>query len=99
MLDQTTIDRIAQAVAARIIPHLQNGSNGSGSNGNGRVPSVAPKIAVRLMTIDQAATYLGRSTLALYHLKSRREIPFVKHGRNLRFDRNALDKWLEGDAV
>src|SRR5437763_16248843 len=31
---------------------------------------------------------------ALYHRVARREIPFVKQGRLVRFDRFALDRWM-----
>jgi excisionase family DNA binding protein len=51
------------------------------------------------MNVKQAAAYLGRSESALFHLVAKREIPFVKHGRNLRFDRLELDKWIERDKV
>lgn len=32
---------------------------------------------------------------ALYHQVARVQLPFVRHGRLLRFDRLALDRWLE----
>lgn len=39
-----------------------------------------------LLTIDQLATKLQRSPGTIYYWVSRREIPFEKHGRALRFD-------------
>jgi excisionase family DNA binding protein len=85
MWDQKFIEQLAQALAARILPQVQN------ANGNKSYP--------RLMNVKQAAAYLGRSRSALFHLVARREIPCVKHGRNLRFDRLELDKWIERHKV
>jgi excisionase family DNA binding protein len=85
MWDDKFIQQLAQALAARIVPQIQN---------------VNPaKQYPRLMTVTQAAAYLGRSQSALFHLVARREIPCIKHGRNLRFDRVELDKWIDGDKV
>ena len=84
MFDQSFIERLAQALAARILPHLQS------HNGNEQYP--------RLMNATQAAAYLGRkSPGSVYHLVNRHEIPCVRHGRNLRFDRLELDKWIAAD--
>jgi len=83
MVDQNFIERLAHALAARIIPRLLDG-----------------KPYPRLMNATEAAAYLGReSEASIYHLVKRREIPCVKHGRNLRFDRLELDKWIEADTV
>jgi len=87
MFDQNFIERLAQTLAARMA-QLQNG------NANGK-PS-APK---RLLTVKEAAAYLGRSVSAVYHLVARREIAVVRHGRNLRFDVRELDRWIEGDKI
>jgi excisionase family DNA binding protein len=86
MFDQNFIERLAQALAARIAPQMQKG------NGASQLP--------RLLTAAQAARYLGRkSPQSLYHLVARREIPYVKHGRNLRFDRLELDRWIQEDKI
>ena len=53
----------------------------------------------RWLTIDQAAAYIGFAKGTLYHWVSRRQIPFVKKGRSLRFDRLVLDEWMERDRV
>jgi excisionase family DNA binding protein len=89
MFDQNFIERLAQALAARIIPQIQNG------NGHGSKPAQK-----RLLTIKEAADYLGRpSASSIYHLVARRELPCVRHGRNRRFDVKELDRWIEGDRV
>lgn len=87
MFDQNFVDRLAQALVARILPQIQNG-NGA---------KATPK---RLLSVKEAAAYLGRKSVSsIYHLVARREIPCVKHGRNLRFDVKELDRWIEGDRV
>jgi len=41
-----------------------------------------------------AATYLGCSTGSVYHLVARRQIPFLRRGNRLFFDRGDLDRWM-----
>ena len=53
----------------------------------------------RWLTIDQAAAYIGFAKGTLYHWVNQRQIPFVKKGRSLRFDRLVLDEWMERDRV
>src|SRR5215210_6635198 len=53
-----------------------------------------PIIEPRWLDVDTAAQYLCMSRHALYHRVSRRQIPFVRHGRIVRFDRQALDRWM-----
>jgi excisionase family DNA binding protein len=47
----------------------------------------------RYLDVASAAAYLSLSTSYLFKLVSRRKVPFIKIGRLVRFDRNALDKW------
>jgi hypothetical protein len=44
-----------------------------------------------LVDVDAASRYLCMSVHSLYHRIGRRQIPFVKHGHTIRFDRFALD--------
>jgi excisionase family DNA binding protein len=99
MAELTLADKIAQEVVARILPHIDQLRNGNSAgnlhahNGNRATPK-------RLLTVKEAAGYLGRpSESSIYHLVYRRELPCVRHGRNLRFDVKELDKWIEGDKV
>ena len=50
----------------------------------------------KLMTVDEAAAYLGLSVHTLYSWTSQRKVPFIKLGNRVRFDRKKLDAWLEG---
>lgn len=58
-----------------------------------------PSIPTRYMTIEQCSVYIGRSVTAIYRLVAKREIPFIRRGRNLRFDRVAIDVWQAGGAL
>jgi excisionase family DNA binding protein len=99
MFDPKTLDQLAQALVARIIPQLQNGG------GNGDPPGASPfrngtkPLPKRLLTIKEAAAYLGRSVSAVYHLVARGELACVRHGRNLRFDLDELNRWIERDKT
>jgi excisionase family DNA binding protein len=53
----------------------------------------------RLLTIKEASEYLGKSVKALYHMVYRRQIPFVKMGKSIGFDKIALDKWIEKHTI
>jgi excisionase family DNA binding protein len=78
------LERIADLVANRVIAYLEN---------------LKKEIVPRRLNVKQAAQYLSITTGALYHLKARREIPFVKRGRSVGFLRDDLDAWLNGDRV
>jgi excisionase family DNA binding protein len=54
----------------------------------------------RLLTPEEAATYLGYKTGTVYNKANRREIPCVKLGHTLRFRLSELDAWIaEQDAA
>lgn len=54
---------------------------------------------VRLLNVRDAARYLGTTPATLYTKVWRREIPFVKFGRSLRFDVKDLEALIEGSKV
>ena len=47
-----------------------------------------------MMTTSEVAEYLRISRASVYRLVKNREMPVSKIGRQLRFRRNAIDKWL-----
>lgn len=53
----------------------------------------------RLMTVGEAAAYLAVPVATLYTRVFYREIPFVKLGRSLRFDRVDLDALIDLNKV
>lgn len=54
---------------------------------------------VRLLNIKEAARYLGTTDKTLYTKIWRREIPFVKIGRSVRFDVRDLEALIERSRV
>ena len=53
----------------------------------------------RWLTIAQAADYTGYAKGTLYNFVGERRIPHVKKRRTLRFDRDALDRWMLRDMI
>ena len=51
-----------------------------------------------LFTLGETAEYLKLARQTLYNMVSRREIPFLKAGRQLRFRKSDLDSWLQESA-
>jgi excisionase family DNA binding protein len=58
-----------------------------------------PIIEPRWLDVDAAAQYLCMSRHAIYHRVNRCQIPFVRQGRSLRFDRQALAPRGTGNVV
>jgi len=73
--------RLAGPVAERVAERLA---------GNG-----AAGIKPRLLTVEQAAVYLGRTKTAVQHLIHERRLPIVREGGRVFLDRIALDSWIE----
>lgn len=53
----------------------------------------------RLLSEEEAATYLGTTARHLEELRYRRELPFVKVGRLVRFDIKVLDKFIVANTI
>ncbi len=53
----------------------------------------------RLITAKEASQYLSISVDTIYHLASRRRLPYLKIGDRVLFDLKALDRWVEGHMV
>lgn len=52
-------------------------------------------VTPRLLNSTDAATYLSVTPRHLRELVYRRDIPFTKVGRLLRFDVQKLDRWID----
>ena len=48
----------------------------------------------KLMNIEEAASYLGVKLSRLYTATRRKELPFMKMGRLVRFQKDKLDQWI-----
>jgi excisionase family DNA binding protein len=53
----------------------------------------------RYLDVKAAAEYLGRSEGAIRHLVERRQIPFIRQGGRVFFDRLSLDRWMSNGSV
>jgi len=64
--------------------------------------SIAARVAARLnqfqeprlLSVDDAARYLGRTPKALRHLIASGAMPVVREGTRVHLDRGDLDHWL-----
>jgi excisionase family DNA binding protein len=54
-----------------------------------------PVIQPTLLTVKNAAVYLGRSEQAIQHLVFERHLPVVRVGRRVHLDRRDLDAFIE----
>ena len=83
------LNEIVDRVAARIAARMQS------KIGIQNIRGAAP----RLLTVREAATYIGRTEQAIQHLIHRRELIVVRRGRHVHFDRADLDRWIEGNKI
>ncbi len=51
-----------------------------------------------LIDIDAAAVMIGRTKLTIYKLTSKDKIPFIRQGRKLLFEVEALEKWVNDNT-
>lgn len=63
------------------------------------VSTVVNSVAPRYLTVGQCAAYLGRTPKAVYRLVEREEIPHLRIGRRVQFDKDRVDRWLERHTV
>lgn len=57
--------------------------------------AVSPSVEPALLTVKQAAIYLGRSEQSIQHLIFQKELPVVRVGRRVHLDRRDLDGFIE----
>lgn len=79
-MNDLTFDGLLEALAEKLATKLS------------QEPS---RLYPRLLTIDQAAVYLGRTREALQHLASSGKVPTVRADRRVFLDRLDLDKWID----
>lgn len=79
-----TFDRLLEALAEKLASKLS------------QEPT---RLYPRLMTVDQAAVYLGRTREAIQHLVSSEKVPTVRTDRRVFLDRHDLDKWIDDNKT
>jgi excisionase family DNA binding protein len=52
-------------------------------------------VSRRVMSLEEAADYLGLTPTALRHKASCGDVPTIRFDKHLRFDRFSLDEWIE----
>ena len=63
---------------------------------------VVPAVAIsgpRLLSLKDAAVYLGAHLWAVRQLVRNREIPYVPTGRGFKIDKIGLDRWIERQKI
>lgn len=86
MFDERFVVALAAELAARIVPEIRHGNRTTRST-------------TRLLTVKDAATYIGRTEQAVQHLIHRRELVVIRKGRRVHVDRSDLDRWIEANKV
>jgi len=62
-------------------------------------PTVTAEATARLLTIQQAASYLAASPWAIRRLLMRRVLPYVKIGKRFNITREDLDTWVDAERA
>lgn len=77
------VEMLAKAVAEEVAAKLKD--------------QLARPYAIKpaLLTVKQAAAYLGRSEQSIQHLIFQKDLPVVRVGRRVHLDRRDLDAWIE----
>ena len=65
----------------------------------GKLSQEPSRLYPRLLTIDQAAVYLGRTRQATERLASSGRIPTVRADRRVLVDRLDLDRWIDDNKT
>lgn len=89
MLNQD-LDDIVDRLPALIAVRVQSRIGGSSRKG---------RIAARLLTVKEAADYIGRTEQAVQHLIHKRELIVVRRGRRVHLDRADLDRRIDANKV
>jgi excisionase family DNA binding protein len=56
-------------------------------------------VGKRLLNVEEAARFLGLQVDTVYKKSRLRELPSVKVGRALRFDVNALERYIDEHTI
>ena len=76
------LDSLAERVALRLRAELE------------QKEALTPKVQPRLLSLEQAGQYLGRSRQAVEHMVRSGRLPAVKADRRVFLDRADLDEWI-----
>jgi excisionase family DNA binding protein len=77
------LDAFSDLIAAKLGARLAGSARESG------------KVQKRLLSVEEAAVYLGRSKEAVQHMIASGKLPVVKSDRRVFLDVKDLDQWIE----
>jgi len=60
-----------------------------------RINGLGPGVSKRLLTVNEAAVYLGRSKSSIQHLIADGTLPAVRHDKRVFLDVQDLEGWIE----
>lgn len=83
-LSRISLEDVVEALAERVKLKLSDRLNDRGRG-----------IIQRLLTVTEAARYLGRSKASVQHMVSAQTLPVVRSGRRVFLDIRELDGWIE----
>jgi excisionase family DNA binding protein len=83
MKSDMTLAEIVESIAVEVVGRLRSENAGQTS-----------QITPRLLTVEQAAVYLGRSKAAVQHMIQAGTLPVVRDGRRVFLDVHELEKWI-----
>ncbi len=86
-----SLDAILNAFSDLLAVKVAERLSGSGREGG--------KIRKRLLTVEEAAVYLGRTKEAVQHLIAAGKLPTVKSDRRVFLDIKDLDQWIEQSKI
>jgi excisionase family DNA binding protein len=86
MFDDRFVSALATELAAKLIPQIEYGQS-------------KQRPTARLLTVKDAASYIGRSEQAVQHMIHKRELVVVRKGRRVHLDRGDLDRWIEANKI
>lgn len=75
------LEQFADLVATRLASELQKNHSSA--------------VGQRLLTIDQAAVYIGRTKEAVQYLVATGKLPVVRSDRRVFLDLHDLEQWIE----
>jgi excisionase family DNA binding protein len=81
-LDDILVAKLAHAISAEIVKCFPE---------SGASHTVQPA----LLSVKEAAVYLGRTEQSIQHLIFERTVPVVRVGRRIHLHRSDLDRWIE----
>ena len=80
------VNRVAALIASRVQSRIAASAELS-------------RITPRLLTVKEAAGYIGRTEQAVQHLIHKRDLIVVRRGRRVHVDRADLDRWIDANKM